>query len=57
MTKKYARKHYEKPCITEVKLEVEEAVLSSCKVGFGLPGHSSRNCDTAPCKKGPPYGS
>jgi hypothetical protein len=46
MTKKYARKYYEKPRITEVKLEIEEAVLAGCK------STTVRGKNATPCKLG-----
>jgi len=36
--KEIIRKHYEKPQVNQIKLEIEEAVLLNCKVDAGSPG-------------------
>ena len=44
-----ARKSYQKPCIQQVKLEPEEAVLGVCKIqDGGGPGSPPKCSDTAP---------
>jgi len=50
------RKTYQKPEIVQVRLELEEAVLLSCKASPGdSAGKSAKWCGHASCKK--TYGS
>lgn len=55
-TKEKIRKHYKKPQVNKVKLEIEEAVLAGCK---GFAGDSSgkipQDCSNPGCKT--TYGS
>jgi hypothetical protein len=46
-----AKKAYEKPTVTQVKLEIGEAVLQSCKVdGVDQNGKTAkRACGISPC--------
>ena len=39
-----ARKSYQKPCIQQVKLEPEEAVLAGCKIFNGNGPTSPNKC-------------
>lgn len=46
-----AKKIYKKPKITEVKLEMEEAVLQACKAFYGdSTGKGNKECGTNSCK-------
>jgi len=50
-TNSRAKKTYKKPSITEVKLEMEEAVLQACKVFDGdSQGKNAKHCGTSSCK-------
>ena len=50
------KRSYRKPQITQVKLEMEEAVLQACKAFDGdSTGRDSKWCGHAACKK--EYGS
>ncbi len=49
MIKQNSRKHYDKPRINKVKLEIEEAVLTNCKVSTST-GKSNRTCSASQCK-------
>jgi hypothetical protein len=45
------RKAYEKPRIREIKLEAEEAVLTSCKrTSTDTAGTRNRGCRSSQCK-------
>ncbi len=51
-----AKKTYKKPKVTQVKLEMEEAVLQACKAFDGdSTGRGSKWCGHGSCKK--TYGS
>ena len=50
MIKKTNRKYYEKPRINEVKLEIEEAVLTGCKVEVGAMGSKNKTCSHQQCQ-------
>lgn len=45
------RKQYKRPQISQVNLEIEEAVLANCKLNVGQPGLGGRTCDHGACKK------
>ncbi|MGD2124954.1 MAG: hypothetical protein PVG99_02670 [Desulfobacteraceae bacterium] len=50
-TKDKVRKTYEKPQLTQVKLQMEEAVLQACKTSDGdLAGKSTKWCGHEGCK-------
>ncbi|MCK4529158.1 hypothetical protein KAW18_17470 [candidate division WOR-3 bacterium] len=48
MIKKTNRKYYEKPQVSQVKLEIEEAVLAGCKTTTGggkdMPPAGTKAC-------------
>jgi len=50
-TKGKIRKQYKKPQVSQVKLEIGEAVLAACKTASG-PGGKNNGCNIgARCKK------
>ena len=50
-TKDKTRKPYQKPQVTQVKLEMEEAVLLACKTGKKDPyGRNNKGCGSPACK-------
>jgi hypothetical protein len=55
-TRDKAKKTYKKPKVTQVKLEMEEAVLQACKHFDGdSTGKGNKTCGTNSCKM--TYGS
>lgn len=46
---KKVRKYYKKPQVYQVKLEIDEAVLTGCKVAAGNPGKTNKHCNHAAC--------
>ena len=50
-TKAKAKKTYKKPKVTQVRLEIGEAVLAGCKAFVGDPaGKGNKTCDHPGCK-------
>jgi hypothetical protein len=51
-TKDKAKKAYKKPKVTQVKLEIGEAVLAACKgfVGDTLGKYPPKDCSNQGCK-------
>ncbi len=51
-TKDKAKKTYKKPEVTEVKLEIGEAVLAACKgfVGDPIGKEPQKDCGSSACK-------
>lgn len=52
-TREKTRKQYKKPQVSQVKLEIEEAVLTACKVLANDPGQSGKQqpiCSFTACK-------
>lgn len=50
-TKEKNRKHYKKPQVSQIKLEIEEAVLSNCKTVPDDPsGVGNKWCGHNQCK-------
>lgn len=43
-TREKIRKYYKKPQITEVKLEIDEAVLTHCKLNDQTVGSGTKKC-------------
>jgi len=56
-TREKNRKQYKKPQITQIKLEIKEAVLAACKSFAGdTAGKNTKGCNTSSCQS-EPYGS
>ncbi|UCC38714.1 MAG: hypothetical protein JSV96_12930 [Candidatus Aminicenantes bacterium] len=51
MKNKNAKKQYKKPEITQVKLEMDEAVFTPCKQTAVTVGKKNKNCGASACKK------
>jgi len=50
-TKGKERKHYKKPEIKQVKLVIDEAVLTNCKTAAGdTSGKKGAGCNVAQCR-------
>jgi len=50
-TKEKIRRSYMKPRVTQVKLEIQEAVLATCKrTTSDMTGKSNKGCTQASCK-------
>ena len=50
-TQTKTKKTYQKPTITQVKLEIEECLLSGCKHFDGdSTGKNAKHCGTSSCK-------
>jgi len=47
-TREKNRKQYKKPQVSQVKLEIEEAVLQACKASAEALGKTSRTCSFGP---------
>lgn len=48
-TREKDRKQYKKPQVSQVKLEIEEAVLTACKLsGTDTSGKTNRGCAYGP---------
>lgn len=56
-TKKKNRNQYKRPQVSQVKLEIDEAVLTNCKVDAGLPGKGTRTCSHGPPCSSTTFGS
>jgi hypothetical protein len=50
MIKQNNRKYYKKPQVSQVKLEIKEAVLTNCKLSEFAVGTGKKTCSTNPCK-------
>jgi hypothetical protein len=49
-TKEKIKKSYTKPLVTQVKLEIQEAILAGCKTGFNENGKASPpKCQNTSC--------
>ena len=54
MIKQNNRKHYKRPQVSQVKLEIEEAVLTGCKSAANdTAGKNSSGCDVPKCRSQP----
>ena len=49
-TKDNTRKPYQRPQVTQVKLEMEEAVLQACKASSAGKAKGNRQCGHPGCK-------
>lgn len=45
------RKQYKKPEITQVKLAMDEAILTACKTTASAAGKKNKTCGHKACKK------
>ena len=50
-TKDKAKKAYKKPTVTQVKLEMGEAVLAGCKADSGQDAKQNKQCGHSQCAK------
>jgi hypothetical protein len=49
-TKHSHKKAYKKPTVTQVKLEIDEAVLAGCKLTDATAGKQNKTCNHSQCK-------
>jgi hypothetical protein len=53
-TREKNRKDYKKPQVSQIKLEIEEAVLTGCKSAVDdATGKNGSGCDIPQCKRQP----
>jgi hypothetical protein len=51
MIKKTNRKYYEKPKLSQIKLEIKEAILANCKLNADdNTGKGNKGCASSGCK-------
>lgn len=49
-TKEKIRRSYIKPRVTQVKLEIQEAILANCKTSSAAVGKNAKTCVNIACK-------